>query len=306
MNSHMVALGEGSPDHDDPRSASTVQPVTPLSVVSSFPPHGSALGARAAGGDQDLDEMLDDFDIPAVAGGTVDALTSAIHLLCRSTFGRVSVSHGEMACSPVPGRTHSRDTTQLDGHASLRSVLGLSSTVTPHCGPCWDTAQRDSHASLQTVLQSPNPGRIQDRGQRDSHASLQTVLQSPDLGRIQDRGSGTCAQAAACTVQSHGRRIIARRRFVHLIMARERAVYARRLARVACAQAAACTVQSREHSLAVGSPADPPDPRELCLGTDSSVGDGGEATCKASGDSAHELAAAIAIQAQVRRVGARG
>ena len=275
----MVTVRVRTSDLDDRREGSAVQFFSPFFASSSFPAHGT-LGARAESGDQGLGDVLDDFDIPAIAGGTVGALSGAIHLLCRCAFGRVSVSREEMACSPVPGRTHGRDATQLDGHASLRSVLGRPDPGRHHDR---DTAQRDSQASLLTVLQSPDPGRIQDRGsspvpgriqdrdarQLDSHDSLLAVLHrpaedgggSPLSGRTQiagllqsaalrpaagppigggatDAQEAARAQEAGRIVQSHARRIIARRRFVHLMMARERAIYARRLKRVTCAQSA--------------------------------------------------------------------
>ena len=287
----MVTVQVQSPDLDDRLTLeySTVQIFSPFFASSSIPAHGT-LGTRAESGDRALGDMLDDFDVPAIAGGTVSALSGAIHLLCRSAFGRGSVSREELACSPVPGRTHDRDTAQLDGQASLRTVLRRPDPGRHHHR---DNAQLDSQASLLAVLHSPVPGRIHDRDapQLDSHGSLLAVLRSPAAdggdsplsgrtrvagspvsGRIQNAdnqsslpratsfqsaasrlaieppiGGGTAiAQEAACTaiaqeaariVQSHVRHIIARRRFVDMIMESERAIYTRRLERVTCARA---------------------------------------------------------------------
>ena len=175
----MVTVQVQSPDLDDRLTleSSTVQFFSPFFASSSFPAHGT-LGTRAESGDRALGDMLDDFDVPAIAGGTVSALSGAIHLLCRSAFGRGSVSREELACSPVPGRNHDRVTAQLDGQASLRTVLQRPDPGRHHHR---DDAQLDSQTSLLAVLHSPVPGRIQDRDapQLDSHDPLLAVLRSP-------------------------------------------------------------------------------------------------------------------------------
>ena len=177
VKSHMVTVRVQTSDLDDRRESSTVQFFSPFFASSSFPAHGT-LGTRAESGDRALGDMLDDFGVPAIAGGTVSALSGAIHLLCRSAFGRDSVSREELACSPVPGRTHDRVTAQLDGQASLRTVLQRPDPGRHHHR---DNAQLDSQTSLLAVLHSPVPGRIQDRDapQLDGHDSLLAVLRSP-------------------------------------------------------------------------------------------------------------------------------
>ena len=251
----MVTVQVQSPDLDDRLTLeySTVQIFSPFFASSSIPAHGT-LGTRAESGDRALGDMLDDFGVPAIAGGTVSALSGAIHLLCRSAFGRDSVSREELACSPVPGRNHDRVTAQLDGQASLRTVLQRPDPGRHHHR---DTAQPDSHASLLAVLQcpvpgqrhhrdnSPVPGRIHDRdcsplpglprGVVSAQSAAAWLLDGPPIG-----GGIATAQAAALSVQSHVRRVIARRHIVQMLEARERDAHECHQARAA----AACTMQA--------------------------------------------------------------
>ena len=168
----MVAVRVQTSDLDDRRdSSSTVQFFSPFFTFPLFSAYGT-LSTSAGRGGQELANVLDDFDIPAVAGGTVDALTSAVHLLCRSAFHRDYVSRGGLVCSPVPGRIHDRAAAQRDSQDTLRAVLRRPVPGRYHHR---DNEQLDSHASLLAVLQCPVLGQ---RHHRDN---------SPVPGRIHDR-----------------------------------------------------------------------------------------------------------------------